>query len=86
MTTMSRRSSLLALAATFLAGPALAQKKGKERFPKIREALENMKEAKAELEKAAKVFGGHRKKAIDALDSAISELQQALDFAEGKKQ
>jgi len=38
-----------------------------------------MHEAKAELEAAPKIFGGHKVKAIEALDAASAELKAALD-------
>jgi hypothetical protein len=52
-----------------------------ERHPHIRAAIEELREAKKELERADHDFGGHRKEAIKALDEAIIQLERALKFA-----
>jgi hypothetical protein len=51
-----------------------------ERHPHIRAALEELREAKRELEKADHDFGGHRKEAIKAIDEALIQLEKALKF------
>jgi hypothetical protein len=55
-------------------------KKGGERHPHIRAAIRELKEARHELETAAHDFGGHRKEAIEAVDAALKQLQQALEY------
>jgi hypothetical protein len=55
-------------------------KKGVERHPHIRGAIRELREAKHELETAAHDFGGHRKEAIEAVDNAIKQLQEALEY------
>jgi hypothetical protein len=80
----SRRQVLQVLAVSGLAGlltssPALA---AAEKYPRIRASLRELKEARKELEEGAKIFGGHRVKAVKAVDDAIEQLQKALDFAE----
>jgi hypothetical protein len=80
----NRRRVLQILAAgsfaALLAGPrpALAA----DKFPRIRAAIKELREAKKELEEGAKIFGGHRVKAVKAVEDAIEQLQKALDFAE----
>jgi hypothetical protein len=54
-------------------------KKG-EKHPHIRAAIRELKEARHELETAAHDFGGHRKEAIEAVDNALKQLQQALEY------
>ncbi len=54
-------------------------KKGKhERHPEIRIALHRLRMAKANLEKAAHDYAGHRVKAIESIKTAIHELEEAL--------
>ncbi len=61
--------------------PAPAQVlKGKEQHPHIRAAIRELQEARRELETAAHDFGGHRKEAIEAIDNAIKQLREALEY------
>lgn len=53
---------------------------GGEQHPHIRAALRELREARKELETAAHDFGGHRKEAIEAVDNAIKQLQEALQY------
>ena len=55
------------------------RKKG-EQHPHIRAAIHELQEAKHELETAAHDFGGHRVEAIEAIDNAIKQLKQALEY------
>jgi hypothetical protein len=57
--------------------PANAQEK-KERHPHIHAAIKELKEARRELKEADHDFGGHRVKAIEAIDHAIEQLEKAL--------
>jgi hypothetical protein len=59
---------------------AQEKKEKKERHPRIRAAIHELREAKRELEKADHDFGGHRKEAIEAVDVAIKQLELALKF------
>jgi hypothetical protein len=79
--------SLLTLtpAPSFAAAPALPPSpqvlKGSraEQHPHIRAALKELREARQELDTAAHDFGSHRKEAIEAIDKAIRQLQQAQE-------
>lgn len=53
---------------------------GRERHPHIRGAIRELQEAKKELQTAAHDFGGHREEALKAVDEAIRQLQQALQY------
>jgi len=68
----------------FAATPAnapVAQKESKgEQHPHIRAAIRELREARRELETAAHDFGGHKKEAIEAVDNAIKQLQEALQY------
>jgi hypothetical protein len=66
----------------FEAASAQAQKG--ERHPRIHAAIRELREARKELDEGAKIFGGHRVKALKAVDEAIEQLQKALDFTEKK--
>jgi hypothetical protein len=53
----------------------------RERHPEIRAAMRQLQSAKEGLVKyGAHDFGGHRVKAIDHIDQALSELKQALAY------
>jgi hypothetical protein len=58
--------------------PAAAQGK----YAAIRKGIEALREAREELEQGRKIFGGHRVKAIRAIDEALKELRAALEYAE----
>ena len=49
-----------------------------EHHPKIHAALRKLRHAKEDLEQAANDFGGHKAKAIQAIDQAVAELREAL--------
>lgn len=56
------------------------KREGRERHPHIRAAIRELQEAKRELQTAAHDFGGHREDAVKAVDEAIRQLQQALQY------
>lgn len=58
-------------------GVRLAQVR-RERHPELRRALRNLQAAKQNLQKGAHDFSGHRAKALDLTNQAISEVQQAI--------
>src|SRR5271157_1653505 len=50
----------------------------------IHKVMHKLREAKQDLGRAQRDFGGHRAKAIAAINQAIEELQAALDYAATK--
>ena len=52
----------------------------KERHPMIRRAIVALHGAKNELEHADTDFGGHRADALQAVNNALDQLQQALKY------
>jgi len=56
------------------------RREGNERHPHIRAAIRELQEAKKELQTAAHDFGGHRKEAIEAIDAALKQLREALEY------
>ena len=52
----------------------------REPHPHIRAAIQELREAKRELETAAHDFGGHRKEAVEAVDNALKQLQLAQQY------
>jgi hypothetical protein len=51
-----------------------------ERHPELHKAMKELRDAKDHLEKAAHDFGGHRVKAIEAINHAIEEVHDAMEF------
>ena len=49
-----------------------------ERHPEIRLALRNLQRSKGDLQRAAHDLGGHREQALDLVQKAIDQCQQAL--------
>ena len=56
------------------------KREGNERHPHIRAAIRELEQSKHELQTAAHDFGGHRKEAIEAIDQAIRQLEEALKY------
>ena len=56
------------------------KKESREQHPHIRAALQELRDAKQELQTAAHDFGGHRVEAVQAVDNAIKQLQIALQY------
>ncbi|HVH10532.1 MAG TPA: hypothetical protein VM736_12115 [Gemmatimonadales bacterium] len=52
----------------------------RERHPEINGAIRALERAKAHLQKAAHDFGGHRAEALEAVDKALEQLRQALQY------
>ena len=80
-----RTLAVMVVAAVFAwtAAPVLAVYGGQqgEQHPVIRTAIKDLERTKDNLQnKAAHDFGGHRIKAIEAIDKALQELQLALEF------
>lgn len=48
--------------------------------PMMKKALASLKAAKGQLSKATADKGGHRVKAMELVDQAISEVQLGIDF------
>jgi hypothetical protein len=51
-----------------------------DHHPEIHRAIHKLRTAKSDLEKAADDYGGHKAKAIAAIDAALEELHAALEF------
>ena len=77
---MNRRNVLsilvlfLTLATGFIAGHASAAQ------PHMRAALNHLKQAKAELERADADKGGHRARAIELVNEAIGQVEAGMTF------
>src|SRR5262245_31515600 len=65
----------LALAALALVAAPEAQA---QKYPRMVAALGELKEARIDLKEAKHDFGGHRVKALAALDDAIEQMDKAL--------
>jgi hypothetical protein len=64
---------VVVLAAGFVAGKATAAQ------PHMRSALDHLRAAKVELEKAEADKGGHREKAIALVADAIVQVEEGMD-------
>jgi len=64
----------LALATGFFAGHAAADQ------PHMRTALDHLREARAELDRADNDKGGHRARAIQLVNDAIHEVERGMQF------
>ena len=62
---------------TAVAAPAPAPVPIPPRCPNIHQAVEGLRSARQELDQAGHDFCGHKSNAIDAIDHAIKQLQQA---------
>ncbi len=57
----------------------LVTAKARERHPEIRKAMKALQRAKVDLRRADRDFGGHRARAAELIDQALSECQAALN-------
>lgn len=74
-------SPVSAASADWRAGSLLAPPHvQRERHPEINGAIRSLERAKAYLQKAAHDFGGHRAEALEAVDKALAQLRQALQY------
>jgi L-lactate utilization protein LutB len=55
-----------------------ASRSSAEEHPRLHAALYEMRHARTELQDAKHDFGGHRAKALEAMDEAISQIDKAL--------
>jgi len=62
--------------------PARLEPARKLGFEHVHHALDRMRDARAELDAADKIFGGHREKAIEETDRAIHQLEEGIHDAE----
>ncbi|HEY4168500.1 MAG TPA: hypothetical protein VGM96_17070 [Reyranella sp.] len=72
-------SSLACLVAGTVVGATIAY----AAQPHMRTALESLRAARAELERSTTNKGGHRERAIGAVDRAIEETRAGIAFAGG---
>jgi hypothetical protein len=50
--------------------------------PHMRAALEHLREAREQLEKAVPNKGGHKEKAIELIDRAMGQVKEGIEFGE----
>jgi len=50
--------------------------------PHMRAALEHLREARQQLEKAVPDKGGHREKAIELIDRAMEQIKKGIEVGE----
>ena len=69
---------VLGIAVLFVAGSSVGA--WAEKQPHMKGALENLRQAKAQLEKADPDKGGHRAEAIKLIDQAIQEVKAGVEY------
>jgi hypothetical protein len=69
-----------AVASTNPPRPARATSVAAEPHPEINAAIRALERARLHLQRAAHDFGGHRVEAIQAIDAALMQLKQALQY------
>jgi len=52
--------------------------------PHMRSALAHLRSARAELDRAEHNKGGHRGRAVDYVNRAISEVEAGINYAKGR--
>jgi hypothetical protein len=62
------------------AAPVAVKPMHHEHHPEIMRAIRKLRGAKRDLQNAAHDFGGHKQKAIMAIDAALAELHSALSY------
>ena len=77
---MTRKIVSVLLAAALIIGGTVGICAADE--PHMRAALEHLREAKVQLEKAAPNKGGHREKAIEHVNHAIEQVEKGIKFSE----
>lgn len=80
MKTVWKSLALVVLLGVF-AAPVTMATASMEEQPHMRAALEHLRAAKAELEKAEADKGGHRVAAVKATDEAIHHTEEGIKFA-----
>jgi L-lactate utilization protein LutB len=61
--------------------PAKDAYKSYKNYPHVHHALNELRVARTSMKEAATDFRGHKAKAIEAVDTAINQLEKALSFA-----
>ncbi len=77
------RFALMSSVACLIAGTAIGASIAYANQPHMVSALEILNSARAELVRATANKGGHRERAIEAVDRAIYETRQGIAFAGG---
>ncbi|HET6464384.1 MAG TPA: hypothetical protein VFH55_02085 [Nitrospiria bacterium] len=76
---MDRKNLMVILAAFFLI-VGISVSVWAEKQPHMKSALEGLRQAKAQLEKAEPDKGGHRVEAIKLIDQAIQEVKAGIEY------
>ena len=72
--------ALAGLFATSVAGHGFAPSVGADPQPKMRTALDHLRSAETALQQAAHDKGGHRKKALELTQAAITQVKAGIKF------
>jgi hypothetical protein len=75
-------AGMAGLAALGVALSPVAAQAAIDAYPRLKAARDALNVAKGNLANGRDIFGGHRQKAIDAIDLALDEIKLAVDFAD----
>ncbi len=64
----------------FMPAQAAGPRRGQERHPEIRRAIRALRNARQALQSGAHDFGGHRSKALEEVNQALKECNEALNY------
>jgi len=76
------KNSIKAVAVCGLVVGAFCFGKAVAEFPELNAAKKNLLEAKNHLNAAASDFGGHRVKALESVEKAVKEVDEAILYAD----
>jgi len=76
---MTRKNLVIVMVAVCLS-VGVSARVWAEKQPHMQSALEGLKKAKAQLEKAEPDKGGHRVEAIKLIDQAIQEVKAGIEY------
>jgi len=77
---MIKKLLAAAVVATLLVGGTIGICSADE--PHMRAALDHLREAREQLERATPNKGGHREKAIELIDHAMGQVKEGIEFGE----
>jgi hypothetical protein len=75
---MTGYQHVIGIAAALVPLSFAAPRAAAEEHPRLHAALYEMRHARTELKEAKHDFGGHRAKAVEALDEAITQVEKPL--------
>lgn len=76
---MKRLAAISTMVLALLVAPSLVKANPDEGQPHMQAALEHLQQARAELQEAMHDKGGHRARALELTENAISEVRKGME-------